>query len=44
MFDPAVPPPGQYAIYNALAGHKDLFVLQAGHFEHGNALQRKLRR
>jgi cephalosporin-C deacetylase len=34
LFDPAVPPPGQYAIYNALAGPKELFVLQAGHFEH----------
>jgi len=35
-FDPAVPPPGQFAIYNALAGPKQLFVLQAGHFEHAN--------
>jgi cephalosporin-C deacetylase len=34
-FDPAVPPPGQFAIYNALAGHRELFVLQAGHFDHG---------
>lgn len=34
-FDPAVPPPGQFAIYNALAGRKELFVLQAGHFDHG---------
>ncbi len=33
-FDPAVPTPGQFAIYNALAGHRELFVLQAGHFEH----------
>lgn len=33
-FDPAVPPPGQFAIYNALAGHRELFVLQAGHFDH----------
>lgn len=33
-FDPAVPPPGQFAIYNALAGPKELFVLQAGHFDH----------
>ncbi|MBK8184592.1 MAG: acetylxylan esterase [Candidatus Competibacteraceae bacterium] len=35
-FDPAVPPPGQFAIYNALAGHRELFVLQAGHFDHGD--------
>ncbi|MDQ5910821.1 MAG: cephalosporin-C deacetylase [Pseudomonadota bacterium] len=34
-FDPAVPPPGQFAIYNALAGHRELFVLQTGHFDHG---------
>ena len=33
-FDPVVPPPGQFAIYNALAGPRELFVLQAGHFEH----------
>ncbi len=36
-FDPAVPPPGQFAIHNALAGHKELFVLQAGHFDHAGA-------
>jgi cephalosporin-C deacetylase len=33
-FDPAVPPPGQFAVYNALAGPRELFVLEAGHFEH----------
>ncbi|TVR64860.1 MAG: acetylxylan esterase [Candidatus Competibacteraceae bacterium] len=33
-FDPAVPPPGQFAIHNALAGPRELFVLKAGHFEH----------
>jgi cephalosporin-C deacetylase len=33
-FDPAVPPPGQFAIYNAIADSKQLFVLQAGHFDH----------
>ena len=33
-FDPAVPPPGQFAIYNALAGPRELFVLEAGHFDH----------
>jgi cephalosporin-C deacetylase len=32
-FDPAVPPPGQFAIYNALAGAKELVVLDAGHFD-----------
>jgi cephalosporin-C deacetylase len=31
LFDPAVPPPGQFAVYNALAGPKQLFVRTAGH-------------
>lgn len=34
LFDPVVAPPGQFAIYNALSGPKELFVLRAGHFEH----------
>ncbi|MFB7588183.1 acetylxylan esterase [Streptomyces sp. NPDC056169] len=34
LFDPAVPPPGQFAVYNALGGPKELHVLTAGHFEH----------
>lgn len=44
LFDPVVPPPGQFAIYNALPGAKELFVLTAGHFEYpGRALEdRKL--
>ena len=33
-FDPVVPPPGQFAVYNALPGPKELFALKAGHFEH----------
>ena len=33
-FDPAVAPPGQFAVYKALAGPKELYVLQAGHFDH----------
>lgn len=36
-FDPAVPPPGQFAIYNALGGPKELFVLRTGHFDHVGA-------
>ncbi|MFF3640076.1 acetylxylan esterase [Streptomyces sp. NPDC002564] len=32
LFDPAVPPPGQFAVHNALAGPRDLHVLEAGHF------------
>jgi cephalosporin-C deacetylase len=34
LFDPVVPPPGQFAIYNGLAGERELFVLQAGHFRY----------
>lgn len=30
-FDPCVPPPGQFAIYNALPREKHLFILEAGH-------------
>lgn len=33
LFDPCVPPPGQFAVYNSLAGEKQLFVRQADHFE-----------
>ena len=33
VFDPAVPPPGQFAVYNALAGKKELFVRPAAHFD-----------
>jgi cephalosporin-C deacetylase len=42
-FDPAVPPPGQFAIYNAIAGPKQLFVLQAGHFDHAGTAAEKAR-
>lgn len=34
LFDPAVAPPGQFAIYNALPEPKALFVLTAGHFDY----------
>jgi cephalosporin-C deacetylase len=34
LFDPAVAPPGQFAVFNALAGSKRLHVLEAGHFEY----------
>jgi len=34
LFDPAVPPPGQFAVYNALAGEKALFVRPAAHFDY----------
>lgn len=41
FFDPAVAPPGQYAIYNAWAGPKQLFQLEAGHFEYPNRAQQE---
>lgn len=34
LFDPAVPPPGQFAVYNAIAAEKRLFILTAGHFNY----------
>lgn len=34
LFDPMVAPPGQFAVYNAWAGPKQLFVLDAGHYEY----------
>ncbi len=35
LFDPAVPPPGQFAIYNAIPESlRRLFLLEAGHFDY----------
>lgn len=34
LFDPSVPPPGQFAVYNAIRSPKALYVLQAGHFDY----------
>ncbi|MCG6861482.1 MAG: acetylxylan esterase [Chromatiaceae bacterium] len=43
LFDPVVAPPGQFAVYNALPGPKELFVLTAGHFEHpGSATEDRM--
>lgn len=36
LFDPAVAPPSQFSIYNAIRSPKELFVLTAGHFDHPN--------
>ncbi len=33
-FDPVVPAPGQFAIYNGIPGEKSIFVLDAGHFDY----------
>ncbi len=35
-FDPVVPPPGQFAIHNAIPGDRRLLVLEAGHFDYPN--------
>ncbi len=35
-FDPYVAPPGQFSIYNALGGDRELFVLDAGHFDYAD--------
>jgi cephalosporin-C deacetylase len=42
-FDPAVAPPGQFAIFNAWAGSKALAVLTAGHFDYPQRLHEELR-
>jgi cephalosporin-C deacetylase len=40
-FDPHVAPPAQFAVYNALAGTKELFVLMAGHHEYPEQKQQE---
>jgi cephalosporin-C deacetylase len=41
LFDPAVPPPGQFAIYNAIpATLRRLFLLEAGHFDYPDKEER----
>lgn len=44
LFDPAVPPPGQFAIYNALAGDKQLVTFAAGHFDYREESAQESRR
>lgn len=39
LFDPAVAPPGQFAVYNALPGERQLYVLRAGHFDYPGRLR-----
>lgn len=34
LWDPAVPPPGQFAVYNAIPGPTELVVFGAGHAEY----------
>ncbi len=41
LFDPCVAPPAQFAIYNALAGTKELFTLIAGHHSYPEQQQQE---
>lgn len=34
LWDPAVPPPGQFAVHNAIPGPKELVVFSAGHADY----------
>jgi cephalosporin-C deacetylase len=44
LFDPAVAPAGQFAVYNALRGKKELLVAEAGHFEWPGLAEEQRRR
>jgi len=37
LVDPVVAPPGQFSIYNNVASHKQLFVLEKGHSDYANS-------
>jgi len=41
LFDPVVPPPGQFAIYNAMPGENQLSILPAGHFTYPGQPERE---
>lgn len=41
LFDPSVPPPGQFAVYNALPGPRELQVLRAGHFPYAGEAEER---
>jgi cephalosporin-C deacetylase len=43
LFDPAVPPPCQFAIANAPVKNNEIFILDAGHFDYpDDAMQHRL--
>lgn len=44
LFDPAVPPPGQFAIYDAIRGKKELVIFDAGHFDYPTAAAQEAKR
>jgi cephalosporin-C deacetylase len=39
LFDPAVPPPGQFAVANSIRAPRELFIRQAGHYPHPNEIE-----
>ncbi len=39
LFDPVVPPPGQFAVLNAPAGPVEAHLLTAGHYDHPGAAE-----
>jgi cephalosporin-C deacetylase len=43
LFDPSVAPAGQFSVYNALAGPRELVVLTAGHFDHPGQVSEEAR-
>ena len=43
LYDPAVQPPGQFAVYNCLAGEKQLFVREAAHVEYAGQAEEDAR-
>ncbi len=43
LFDPTVPPPGQFAVFNAAPHPKELEVKQVGHFEGPQSVADELR-
>ncbi len=44
LFDPAVPPPGQFAVHNATPGDKTLVIFPGGHFDYDGAADDDRRR
>ena len=42
LFDPAVPPPGQFSVYNAIQDKRKLLhIIPTGHFDHSGYLQER---
>ncbi len=39
LFDPAVPPPGQFAVVNSMPGPKKTYIFTAGHFDYSGLVE-----